>query len=161
MSQYVLLLSDLSYMMGIIGAAEYEERLAIVNWLDVDSRSQYDPRSNEIFACEPSGQCVSETESGNFERHHGGHFHAPNVDSAEVQLEYCALGTWVFTLGDRDCYPSVPHGHEFEKAKKWPKLNPYTGRVFVAPHTEDVSRRLGRTDMISLWNDHSFVHHCR
>jgi hypothetical protein len=61
------------------------------------------------------------------------------------------LTKWVFTAGDPDCYPSVPHEHFQKKTNSWPKLNPYTGRVFSAPHEEDKARRLTKEEMQILW----------
>ena len=75
--------------------------------------------------------------------------------------QFLAFNKWLFTLGDKDCYPSVPHGHLHKKTRGWPKLNPYTGRVFSDVHQEDVSSRLNKAAMKSLWNDSDFVEFCR
>ena len=76
-------------------------------------------------------------------------------------LSFLILNQWVFTLGDVDCYPSVPHGHLHKKTNSWPKLNPYVGRVFSGMHQELVRSRLKRHEMALLWNDQDFVRHCR
>lgn len=49
-------------------------------------------------------------------------------------LEFVAFGHWYFTKSDPDPYPSTPHGHFQSANNPWPKLNPYTGRVFDAKH---------------------------
>ena len=76
-------------------------------------------------------------------------------------LEFLAFNKWMFTIGDPDCYPSVPHGHFRNKTRVWPKLNPYTGRVFSGNHQEDVNSRLSKNEMRFLWTDSNFVDHCR
>lgn len=78
-----------------------------------------------------------------------------------VHDRFVAFNKWVFTIGDADCFPSVPHGHLHKKTNPRPKLNPYTGRVFWDAHNENVSMRLTRAEMKSLWSDSSFVEHCR
>jgi hypothetical protein len=79
----------------------------------------------------------------------------------DSRQQFLAFEKWIFTLGDRDCYPSVPHGHFHKKTNEWPKLNPYTGRVFSNAHQEDVCSRLSMSQMKLLWNDANFVELCR
>ena len=83
-----------------------------------------------------------------------------NTDE-ENNLEFLCLGVWVFTKADRDSYPSIPHGHYQNQNRSWPKLNPYTGRVFSAKHQEDKSQRLSKKDMKTIWSDESFKSFCR
>ncbi|MGL4668860.1 MAG: hypothetical protein ACRCWR_13140, partial [Saezia sp.] len=45
--------------------------------------------------------------------------------------------------------------------KPWPKLNPYTGRVFLHMHYEDAASRLTKSEMRKVWNDKDFIEHCR
>ena len=45
MSPAVMLLSDLSYKLGIIGLIEYQERLEIYRWLKDNSNNVADPRN--------------------------------------------------------------------------------------------------------------------
>ena len=68
---------------------------------------------------------------------------------------------WYFTGADPDHYPSVPHGHHSSPNRKWPKLNPYTGRVFVEKHQERIKQRLSKLDMQLLWRDEKFRNFCR
>lgn len=68
---------------------------------------------------------------------------------------------WMFTKGDPDPYPSTPHGHWRSKDRKWPKLNPYTGRVYARNESEDVSRRLDRMQLHILWRDEAYKDFCR
>lgn len=55
----------------------------------------------------------------------------------------------------------MPHGHYQHQNVKWPKLNPYTGRVFSSKHQEDNSQRLSKKDMTIIWSDESFKSFCR
>ncbi|WP_175751254.1 hypothetical protein [Burkholderia anthina] len=162
MSTAILLLNDLSYQLGIIGLAELTERAEMADWLLSDGASQADPRGapetervhardtpDDPDALSPSrdDMCSADT-SG-------------NANEAPRWLEFLALGRWHFTLGDVDCVPSVPHGHQNSKTQSWPKLNPYTGRVFVGVNQEDATQRLDRIEMLQLWRDDKFIEHCR
>lgn len=160
MHHYIVLLSDLSYQLGLIGLAEYEERCEMADWLSNNGRP--DPRrpsleGNEYHLCDDSvcedegTQCHGSTNSTN----------STEQDLTEGWLRFELFSKWVFTLGDRDCYPSVPHGHLHRKTNEWPKLNPYTGRFFSGLHDEQVSSRLTKADMKALWNNDDFVEHCR
>ncbi|MCS2172637.1 hypothetical protein MUU46_20345 [Scandinavium sp. TWS1a] len=72
-------------------------------------------------------------------------------------MHFLAFNKWLFTVGDADCFPSVPHGHYKRKTKPWPKLNPYIGVVFSSMQTEDVSSRLTKKEMKLLWNESKFI----
>ena len=76
-------------------------------------------------------------------------------------LAFIAWKTWYFTGSDPDSYPSVPHGHYQNENNKWPKLNPYTGRVFSKKNQENTSMRLTKIDMKKLWGDVNFRNFCR
>jgi hypothetical protein len=159
---YIVLLSDLSYQLGLIGIAEYEERCGVAHWLSIDGQGQPDPRRNrheeQNRPHEPDEVRKSEgarSESG-----------PDSADSIEEPPDnrwprFLTFNKWMFTVGDRDCYPSVPHGHLNRKTSEWPKLNPYTGRAFSAVHAEDVRNRLSKAEMKTLWNDDDFIEHCR
>ena len=160
MSQYIKLLSDLSFNIGLIGYAEYSERYEVANWLDDTSNKMMDPRLHQTETLEQSilnedikdqevdgKQCASKV--GQID------------DEDSPWLELLLMNKWMFTIGDADCYPSVPHGHFQRKTKEWPKLNPYTGRVFADVHNEDNSKRLNKLDMQIIWNDSNFIEHCR
>ncbi|WP_216712728.1 hypothetical protein [Pseudoalteromonas sp. TB64] len=79
----------------------------------------------------------------------------------ENWLEFLCLGIWVFTKADPDSYPSVPHGHFKNQNNKWPKLNPYTGRIFSAKHQEDKKQLLSKKQMRKIWSDEKFKSFCR
>lgn len=161
MSNYITRLSDLSYKLGIIELAEYEERLAVAEWLLQPNGQGPDPRAPSE---DPRAQ-EEPRESRNDIRDSGSSSRVDQIAGEAGEEDglprFLALGTWVFTLGDPDCYPSVPHGHHLRKTTPWPKLNPYVGRVFVDVHREDVRRRLTRLEMKQLWKDDEFVAHCR
>ena len=160
MHEYILLLSDLSYHAGIIGLAEYEQRQAIADWISSSGSGLPDPRmrSNE------EGKHSEVREMPLKDMGSVGSGSSGNGEDAEDQNrwpQFLAFNKWLFTVGDRDCYPSVPHGHLHKKTREWPKLNPYTGRVFSDVHQEDVGSRLSKAEMKSLWNDSDFVELCR
>lgn len=163
MYKSLLLLSDLSYAVGLIGLIELEERLEIANWLYGDTTNQSDPRGPL--------DCIIEFDEPILEKDV---FRLMRAESAGTRqdlmkssnpepevMQFLVLKRWHFTIGDPDCAPSVPHGHENAKTQKWPKLNPYTGKVFTAIHTEDTTRRLSREEMKALWRNSDFVEHCR
>jgi hypothetical protein len=160
MHNYVVLLSDLSYQLNLIGIAEYAERRQIADWLSGGSAGALDPRDPMVGgACEVRGDEQSHRQSL-------GRGQPPGLNSSldeedESWPQFLAFDTWMFTLGDVDCYPSVPHGHLHRKTNEWPKLNPYTGRAFSDVHLEDVTRRLSRAEMETLWSNDAFVEHCR
>ncbi|MDH1181163.1 hypothetical protein N5C72_24065 [Achromobacter mucicolens] len=159
MHHYIVLLSDLSYQLGLIGIAEYEERREIAYWLSNGGEGKFDPRGGRHDEPErPRGndeRSQSDVVSGQ------GGAGSSGDDPIDRRSRFIALNKWMFTVGDPDCYPSVPHGHFHRKTNGWPKLNPYTGRVFADVHAEDPSHRLTKAEMKSLWNDEDFVEHCR
>lgn len=160
MHEYIRLISDLSYHAGLIGLAEYEERLDIADWLSASGSGVPDPRmpaneeskKSEVRAIPLRNKDAVEGNS------------SENGKTSEDQNswpQFLAFNKWLFTVGDRDCYPSVPHGHLRNKTREWPKLNPYTGRVFSDVHQEHVGSRLSKEEMKLLWNDSDFVELCR
>ncbi len=163
MSKEIFLLSDLSYANGLIGLVELQERLEIADWLFGNTQDQPDPRGPVDQKIEtdkpPSDEDVFRPIP----------VQQPFVASAKAEtrkpeaeaMQFLALKRWYFTIGDPDCAPSVPHGHENSKTQKWPKINPYTGKVFTSIHAEDTSRRLSREEMKALWRNSDFVEHCR
>ena len=160
MHQYIILLSDLSYEIGLIGVAEYEERLAIADWLSGTDHYP-DPRVRPGQEGENSEERqASHTEVGSAESYDSSDS-GETADDQDRWYRLLVLNKWMFTVGDRDCYPSVPHGHLHSKTNKWPKLNPYSGRVFLDVHQEDIGPRLDKTEMRLLWNNTDFVEHCR
>ncbi len=158
----IVLLSDLSYQLGLIGIAEYEERLEIAYWLSMNADGKPDPRT--ALHEEPArlrGNDESRENGGAQGQAGSNSGNPPDEDQSDRWQQFLAFNKWIFTVGDPDCYPSVPHGHLRRKTNKWPKLNPYTGRVFADVHTEDASCRLTKAEMKVLWNDEDFVEHCR
>ena len=158
MSQYIKLLSDLSFIAGLIGYSEYCERHEIAIWLEDSSGSVPDPRISSLEGEELPRESDDSDEIVDKDRVSGTR---KSEDNAPPWLELLIMNQWMFTIGDADCYPSVPHGHFKAKTKEWPKLNPYTGRVFAGMHKEDASKRLSKKDMKKLWNYSKFIEHCR
>ena len=167
MSRIIQLLNDLSYEAGIIGLVELEERNQIASWIfsrdQSRIRARTDPRGP--LEREPEEQArIEEAEVFRPIDNNGSVLVSSVNDTADQEpavMQFLALKRWYFTIGDADCAPSIPHGHENAKTQRWPKLNPYTGKVFTATHQEDSSRRLSRFDMQMLWQNDSFVDHCR
>lgn len=158
MHTHLILLADLSYQIGLIGLAEYAERMNIAHWLSPDAESSPDPRFNSerqdkevasIEALPPDQEGATPVDG------------VAHTRPRKPFLEFLALNKWMFTKGDRDCYPSVPHGHLRSKTREWPKLNPYTGCVFQQVHLEDPNSRLTRAEMLQIWSDDKFIEHCR
>ena len=152
----LLFLAEASFQLGLIGIDEYIERCEVAWWLG-DEGALGDPR-------EPR-------DAG--EGHEHVEAHRPHVatDSSQTGtgtrvdepdwLRFLFRNTWLFTRSDPDPYPSTPHGHLQSANRAWPKLNPYTGRAFKAKHQEEVSLRLGKTEMKNLWQDEAFRNFCR
>ena len=155
MFQRLYLLADLSYQLGLIGLPEYQERIKVADWLS--EKTDEDPRRNPEDREEPFGEPLDEKE----EPQKAAKGNEGEDEPPDPILRLVMLNHWMFTLGDRDCYPSVPHGHWNSKTREWPKLNPYNGRVFDHPHRENTRSRLKKTDMQKLWRDNSFIDHCR
>lgn len=158
MSQYIKLLSDMSLMAGLIGYFEYTERHEIADWLEDSSGRISDPRVTSHENHEPLSEDSSDENRGDEGQSSATGEHKTG---ASPWLELLMMNQWMFTLGDADCYPSVPHGHYKSKTREWPKLDPYTGRVFFDVHKEDASKRLSKKDMIKIWNNSKFIKHCR
>jgi hypothetical protein len=146
----ILLLSDLAYACGLIGLNELEEREAVVEWMESDT--VVDPRvpgsEGETPGLEADNDPVNWVAV------------VAGQDSNEP-LALVVLSTWIFTLGDVDCFPSVPHGHWKSKTTPWPKLDPFCGRVYRNTRTEDAGARLPKTAMRQIWRDKNFVSFCR
>lgn len=139
---------------GLIGIDEFEERIRIALWLsdeiDNDPRlfdTEIDPEKER--KSDPS-VLVEESKLNNV-----------SDKNENNTLAFVALNTWYFTGSDPDSYPSVPHGHFQNANNTWPKLNPYTGRVFSRKNTEDNSQRLNKKNMQTLWGDVAFRNFCR
>ena len=145
-------------MVGLIGYSEYRERYEIADWLaDSDDRVP-DPRMSNTQSKVDNPELDFSEESSD---RGDGDGNSKSRDGEPPWFELLMMNEWMFTIGDVDCYPSVPHGHNKSKTKQWPKLNPYTGRVFSDMHKEDTGKRLSKKDMKNIWNDSKFVEHCR
>lgn len=156
--------AEIEYIIGLIGRTELEERMDVLLWLmSDDSIDIADPR---IESESPKAKCESKGSVGESGSDHMSQVNVVNEgvnDSVpEPFIEFLPLGIgnkWFFTIGDRDNYPSVSHGHLNSKNQPWPKLNPYLGRAFQAKHSENLALRLSRSEMIYLWNDKDFQTH--
>ncbi|MEQ8708992.1 MAG: hypothetical protein RIC36_08370 [Rhodospirillales bacterium] len=149
-------LANLHYDMGLIGINEHEERIRIAYWLYSVPEEYIDPREEDG---EESGQgtekalvadgaiVTTRQDSMNF-----------SDEDAKISLRF---NGWIFTKADPDPYPSTPHGHWQNQNQKWPKLDPYNGRVFDEKHKENKSKRLKKDELKKLWNDQKFKDFCR
>ncbi|MBR0560508.1 hypothetical protein [Neokomagataea anthophila] len=142
------------YRYGLIGLDEYIERVTIARWLYNDHATYGDPRGE-------SGE--DQEEKDDFPPDDATVTGAPaNPDEPDDEDYLCFLFQgWIFTKADPDPYPSTPHGHWQNQNRPWPKLNPYTGRVFADKHNENKSMRLTKREMRVLWNDQKFRGFCR
>lgn len=154
-------MAEVHHQLGVINHDEFCERVEVALWLSDDAEVSSDPRESVGEGLDPeeesheddgeSDSIISKISDGN-----GG-----SSKNNENWMEFVCLGVWVFTKSDLDPYPSVPHGHYKSQNKKWPKLNPYTGRVFKAKHQEDTSNRLSKKQMKIIWKDERFKSFCR
>ena len=145
-------MAEISFQYGLIGIDEFQERLDVVNWIINDTKA-IDPRVPK-----PIENDISEKKSGlKIELRSTV---KQNSDSPDW-IEFLFDRKWYFTKSDPDSYPSTPHGHLNNPKNAWPKLNPYTGRVFKTKNQEDTSMRLSKPQMKKLWNDHKFRSFCR
>jgi hypothetical protein len=151
-------LTEWEFGFGLIGWSEVNERLEMLQWLQLledgcvrDPRGDDDHSYTELTGAE--GVPEPNPEAGE-----------PSAPSAEnLPIEFLPLGLrhrWCFTKGDRDFYPSVPHGHLTDKNVTWPKLNPYNGKAFSSKDSEDRRFRLSRQELITLWSNDRFRQHC-
>jgi hypothetical protein len=155
MKRFLINLAEIHYSLGFINRNELEERFLVALWLSEEIDK--DPR-------------VDLSEEDNLSREDGNEEYCeegltPRVVSPENHddewMEFLCLNKWVFTKSDPDDYPSVPHGHYESQNRKWPKLNPYTGRVFAAKHQEDKSKKLNKKQLKIIWSDAKFKAFCR
>jgi len=152
----LLTLAEVSIQFGLIGIDEYRERCEIAYWLNGDTGSFADPRTTSGRE-DKTDEDAEPILSGETELRASGNTNGP-PGSDFIELLWQG---WVFTKADPDPYPSTPHGHWRDPNQKWPKLNPYTGRVFKQKHQEDNSRRLKKKDMVALWGNGQFRDFCR
>lgn len=148
-------LADLHHQFGLIDASEHRERFAIARWISSDEVEDQDPR-DPIVKVESSEDASTESVVKR-----GSEARSPSRPDEPEWLEFLAFNKWVFTRSDPDPYPSTPHGHLHDSNRAWPKLNPYTGRVFKAKHQEEASLRLSKHQMRTLWGTQEFRDYCR
>lgn len=162
-------LSELSYRFGIIGLIEFQERFEVYRWLEDNSNSLSDPRNapGEYYAPFEEERMKDEYDSDRNNRiddsqlNQTGARESQTIEDEDESMHFLAFKKWLFTIGDADCFPSVPHGHFKRKTTPWPKLNPYTGVVHSNMKVEDVSSRLTKREMRILWNDSKFIEECK
>ena len=152
----LLVLAEFSLELGFIDISEYEERIQVARWLSDNGNLSADPRTPQIDKySEPLEGPDSKTDGETVRIVVSG-----KVADAEW-IELVVLGNWYFTRSDPDPYPAIPHGHLQSADRSWPKLNPYTGRVFKAKHQEELSLRLSKQKMRELWKAEAFRNYCR
>jgi len=158
----LLTLASIHYELGLISYDEFNERYGVALWLSnelpedvIDPRLSDDDESlrteEENIDIDGIEVAISGFENGT----------KTLDDNDENWLELTCLNTWVFTKSDPDSYPSVPHGHYMNKNNKWPKLNPYTGRVFSRKNQEDKSKMLKKRELKRLWSSEKLKTFCR
>ena len=156
-------LASLHYELGFIDRSEFEERLQVAYWLcDNAEDCNVDPRGSYDEDTEPKKNRASEERDCSdlmIVNINDDNSNTENED--EHWLHFLFLKKWIFTKSDPDSYPSIPHGHYKNQNKQWPKLNPYTGRVFSNKHKEDAKSRLDKDQLNMLWNDRKFRSFCR
>ena len=152
----LLTLAEHQLSLGLIDICEFNERLELAHWISHDISSEQDPRATPSDAefVHQSGECAAEPIAATA----GVRASAPGTSA---WMELLLLGKWIFARSDPDPYPSLPHGHLQHGRRPWPKLNPYTGRVFSAKHREDVSLRLDNSRLRRIWADAAFRDFCR
>ena len=161
MRDFLINIAEIHYQLGMISHDEFRERFDVAMWLSDDAPMDSDPREGLIEDNNSEeerhgdsgedGSMVSKIKDGT----------GTSISNDDNWLEFICLGIWVFTKSDPDPYPSIPHGHDKSQNNKWPKLNPYTGRVFKAKHQEDASRRLSKQQMKIIWQHEKFKSFCR
>ncbi|GAB3446064.1 hypothetical protein [Insolitispirillum peregrinum] len=150
----------LSFRVGLIGYEEYTERYNMAVWLTDESGTVSDPRIDAYggeYTSKPPHEEAPDMEVTDCSRSerasNGAPFNPPD-------LMYFRFNAWHFTGSDPDPYPSVPHGHYESENNPYPKLNPYTGRVFSNKHQYNIDMKLGKKEMKKLWNDKNFRSFC-
>ena len=156
MESTLIILAEFHYEFGFIGYDEFRERIDVAMWLS-DEGDRNDPRLDSEEEPAPNDKENGEDQSESVISRPSSGRNSSDGD----EEEFLCLGVWVFTKADRDSYPSIPHGHYRSQNRAWPKLNPYTGRVFSSKHQEDKAQRLSKKEMRKVWHDESFKSFCR
>ena len=146
------LLTWSAYEAGELRLSEVGERFDILEALVSDSSA-----GGDAFGAD-QGAGREELDDGSAGAVGSGHCgRVGRSDDDLPPVEFLVGGRkWVFTLGDPDPFPSIPHGHVTRKTNPWPKLDPFRGRCFLGPDQEDRGRRLSKDELRKLWNDGAF-----
>lgn len=156
MKNTLLTLAEIHYDLGLIGHNEYCERTDIALWVS----SHYDMKDPREL---PSDYTPPSQESTTLQGKSRLVINPPSIydrsDSDLQKLLY--LDHWVFKKNEPDSYPAVPFAYHSDPKNLWPKLDPYTGRVYNAKYNENISMRLSKKDLQKLWSDDGFKSFCR
>lgn len=156
MKNTLITLAEIHYDLGLIAHDELCERIDVALWLS----DRYDIEDPRHAPSDPKKNQNAQTISGESKLLRR---KSPilSEDGKEQYEMFICLTSWIFTKTDAVSYPSVPFGFYRNPNNPWPKLNPYTGRVFVAKHQEDVNLRLSKVDIQNIWQDERFKSFCR
>lgn len=149
-SSFLIDLAFKHHTLELIDDNELGERVRIILWLYHGNSSTMDPRG------EPERKNTS------------------SPDDATIMLESISSENeihdpfsqitfqknWIFTKQDPGPYPSIPYAHKSNQNNSWPKLNPFTGRVFEKKAIEECSKRLTKEEMKKLWDNDIFLQFC-
>ena len=158
MRNTLITLAEIHYALGFIGYDELNERIGVALWLSDEAEDHVNDPRNDSEDDSPPNEKYEYNDSVIVKT---GDCRANQQEKDDNWIEFLCLGLWVFTKSDPDLYPSVPHGHFKSQNRKWPKLNPYTGRVFKSKHQEDKTNRLTKKQMKIIWSDEKFKSFCR
>ena len=158
MRNTLITLAEIHYEFGFIGCDERNERISVALWLADETEDHMNDPRNDSEDDSILNEKYEYNDSVIVKPDDGG---ASQQEKDDNSIEFLCLGLWVFTKADPDSYPSVPHGHFKSKDRKWPKLNPYTGRVFKSKHQEDKNNRFTKKQMKIIWSDEKFKSFCR
>lgn len=156
MENTLITLAEIHYDLGLISHDEYCERIDIALWLS-GKHDINDPR--ELPKNSPALQPDIPKIHGN-----GKIILHPKSAAGEAlpnSQKFLCFGYWIFTKADVESYPSVPFGYYKNPKQQWPKLDPYTGRIYNAKHQENVQLRLSKADLHKLWKDENLKSFCR
>lgn len=161
MRNFLINMAEFHHELGMISHDEFKERVHVALWLSDHTEDSPDPREGSVEDDVPEGGKHEGVDENSLVTSKINDGKGGSGSNDENWMEFLCLGVWVFTKSDPDSYPSVPHGHYRDQNNKWPKLNPYTGRVFKAKHQEDTSSRLSKKQMRAIWQDEKFKSFCR
>lgn len=148
MKNTLITLAEIHYDLGLIGHNEYCERIDIALWLS----GQYDTLDPREL---PQGNIPIQQDAITIQGN------SRLIIHPKTEEKYLCCGHWIFTKADADSYPCVPFGYYKNPKQQWPKLDPYTGRVYNAKHQENVQQRLSKADLQKIWADEMLKSLCR